>query len=196
MSEPLPSSRGRSSRASATSSTRSSGGTAWITQSRSGAISVRYLPCSASSFLPNTRLTQTTFARVTDIKVTAGLQVGIASATLCINRRLAIISSVKRAAVSTKDRRRSLWIDITIVVVPPVVVMIVSYCVQATRFTVQEAMGCGVATSTEVAAVLGLYVPPLLIGLISFGYGGQCQTPQASAVFSSSTPRTTADLGV
>jgi hypothetical protein len=55
--------------------------------------------------------------------------------------------------------------------------MIISYCVQATRYTIQEALGCAVAIYPDLYAILGLYVPPLLIGIVSFGYGGTSPPP-------------------
>jgi pheromone a factor receptor len=50
--------------------------------------------------------------------------------------------------------------------------MLVSYFVQGHRYNITEEFGCISATYWEVEAILGLLVLPLMLSLISFGYGG------------------------
>ena len=98
---------------------------------------------------------------------------GLATATLCINRRLALISSVKQSAVSRSDRRKALAADLSITIVPPVLIMVIHYTVQANRFNIFAGTGCIFSTYVETYAILGLFVPPLIAGLCSFVFGGQ-----------------------
>lgn len=104
------------------------------------------------------------------VKIQSTVQTGLAAASLCINRRLALISSSKRVNGDV-SKRLALSIDITIVAVPSAAVMLVSYFVQAHRYNVKEGFGCVPATYWEKEAVVGLLGPPLLLGTVSFGYG-------------------------
>jgi pheromone a factor receptor len=118
------------------------------------------------------------------VKFHIGITTGIASGSLCINRRLKIISSAKRSNVSAKERRFALWIDLAVGLVPSVFVMAISYTRQGNRYNITEGFGCAPATYYDVYALLGLYVPGLLIGLISFVYGGTLDSISQSAVSS------------
>ncbi|KAL7412128.1 GPCR fungal pheromone mating factor [Mrakia frigida] len=105
-------------------------------------------------------------------KLTIGLISGISSACLCINRRLKIISSARRTTVSSRERRWAVWIDIAIAVIPPVLFMALHYTVQGNRYNIFDGYGCQAATYTDWHGVVEVYLPPLLLGSISFVYGG------------------------
>lgn len=165
-SEPSPSSLGASWGAWASSSTPSSGGTTSTILRPSGVTSVSR---AHLSFFPS--LTSS-FPRFAGTRIHLGLTTGISAGCLCINRRLSIISSAKRPSVSARERRRELWIDVAIVVAPPFWVMIIYYTVQGNRFNLSEGSGCQPAVYVSWPAILAVYVPPLLVGCISFVYGG------------------------
>lgn len=102
----------------------------------------------------------------------SAIQTGLCSACLCINRRLAIISSCKQVSASA-SKRLTFWVDVALVVIPPTFIMLVSYFVQGHRYDVFEGYGCLAATYWELEAILGLLVLPLILAIVSFGYGGE-----------------------
>jgi hypothetical protein len=96
----------------------------------------------------------------------------LAAACLCINRRLSIISSSKRLGFNA-SKRLSFWVDVSIVIIPPALVMLVSYFVQAHRYNVSQGYGCIPATYWEKEAIVGLLGVPLMLAAFSFAYSGQ-----------------------
>jgi pheromone a factor receptor len=107
------------------------------------------------------------------VKFQSAQQTGLSAACLCINRRLAIIASYKRVDNTASSKRIAFWTDIAIVTLPSVMVMVVSYLVQSNRYNILEGFGCLSNTWWELYAILGLMVPPIVLGLVSFAYGGQ-----------------------
>ncbi|CED85384.1 STE3 [Phaffia rhodozyma] len=105
------------------------------------------------------------------VKIQATTQTGLAAACLCINRRLAIISCSKQTSATSKSRRWAFWSDIMICVLAPVIVAVVSYCVQSHRYNIVENFGCSGSPWMDVYAILGLHGSPVLLGAISFVYG-------------------------
>ena len=51
--------------------------------------------------------------------------------------------------------------------------MAIHYTRQANRYNIMESFGCVPATYYDVYAILGLMIPPIIVGLVSFFYGGQ-----------------------
>lgn len=63
--------------------------------------------------------------------------------------------------------------DLFLVVGLPILTMVIHYCVQPNRYGIIEGLGCGLSVWPEVYAILGVSVPPVLLGVASFGYGGE-----------------------
>lgn len=60
-----------------------------------------------------------------------GLSVAIPAASLCINRRLYVIASVKSATVTKAEKRRAIMIDLSIALGLPVLDMILRMYIYA-----------------------------------------------------------------
>jgi pheromone a factor receptor len=99
-----------------------------------------------------------------------GLSVGIPAASLCINRRLYTIASIRSVTFTKDDRRRAILIDLAIGVGIPVLVMALQYIVQGHRFDIVEDLGCQPVTYNTPLAYPLVILPPLVIGLISGVY--------------------------
>jgi len=99
-----------------------------------------------------------------------GLSVAIPAASLCINRRLYNIASIRSVTFTKNDRRRGILIDLAIGVGLPVLVMALQYVVQGHRFDIFEDIGCVPFTYNTPLAYPLVYVPPLVIAIISGVY--------------------------
>ncbi|CED85379.1 STE3 [Phaffia rhodozyma] len=106
------------------------------------------------------------------VKIQCAVQTGLAASCLCINRRLATISSPTQSRQTETSRQWAFWSDVAICLLPTTLVLIVSYCVQAHRYNIVENFGCFPATWLELYAILGLFVPPILCAAGSFICGG------------------------
>jgi pheromone a factor receptor len=100
-------------------------------------------------------------------RLMTGLSVAIPAASLCINRRLYNIASIKSVTFSGSDRYRAILIDLAIGVGIPVLVMVLQYIVQGHRFDIFEDVGCRPFTYNTPPAYPLVIFPPLVIGLIS-----------------------------
>jgi len=103
-------------------------------------------------------------------RLMTGLSVGIPAASLCINRRLYTIASIRSVTFTKDDRRRDILIDLAIGVGIPVLVMTLQYIVQGHRFDIIEDVGCRPFTYNTPLAYPLVIFPPLVIGLISGVY--------------------------
>jgi len=103
-------------------------------------------------------------------RLMTGLSVGIPAASLCINRRLYTIASIRSVTFTKDDRRRAILIDLAIGVGIPVLVMILHYIVQGHRFDIFEDLGCHPFTYNTPPAYPLVMLPPLVIGLLSGVY--------------------------
>jgi pheromone a factor receptor len=99
-----------------------------------------------------------------------GVSVAIPAASLCINRRLYNIASIRSVTFTKEDRRRAILIDLAIGVGIPVLVMTLQYIVQGHRFDIIEDVGCRPFTFNTPLAYPLVIFPPLVIGLISGVY--------------------------
>jgi pheromone a factor receptor len=99
-----------------------------------------------------------------------GLSVAIPAASLCINRRLYNIASIRSVTFTSNDRRRAILIDLAIGIGIPVLVMTLQYIVQGHRFDIIEDVGCRPFTYNTPLAYPLVIFPPLVIGLISGVY--------------------------
>ncbi|KAH9476719.1 Pheromone B alpha 3 receptor [Psilocybe cubensis] len=96
-----------------------------------------------------------------------GSAVAIPAASLCINRRLYHISSVRSVTISKAEKRRDVMVDLSIGLGIPLVEMILQYIVQGHRFNIYENVGCYPFTYNTWPAYVLVYCPPIVIGIIS-----------------------------
>ncbi|PFH48838.1 hypothetical protein AMATHDRAFT_49183 [Amanita thiersii Skay4041] len=99
-----------------------------------------------------------------------GSTVAIPAASLCINRRLYHIASVRSVTHSRAEKRRAVMVDLAIGIGLPILEMILQYIPQGHRFNIFEDIGCYPFTYNTWVAVLLVYLPPILIGLVSAVY--------------------------
>lgn len=104
-------------------------------------------------------------------RIIVGSAVAIPAASLCINRRLYHISTVRSVTVTKAEKRRAVMVDIAIGVGLPVMQMILQYIPQGHRFDIWEDIGCFPFTYNTYVALIFVSVPPILIGLVSGVYG-------------------------
>ncbi|KAF8601912.1 fungal pheromone STE3G-protein-coupled receptor [Ceratobasidium sp. AG-I] len=105
-------------------------------------------------------------------KLVIGGSVGITAASLCINRRLYNIATIKNVAMTRSSRRREIIIDLLLGIALPVLVMALHYVVQGHRYDIIEDVGCWPATYNTLLAVPMILMWPIIIGIASFVYAG------------------------
>ncbi|TBU56138.1 STE3-domain-containing protein [Dichomitus squalens] len=103
-------------------------------------------------------------------KFIIGAGVGIPASTLCINRRLYKITSVRTVSVTPDEKRRALIVDLCISIGLPVLVMILHYVVQGHRFNILQGVGCLPEIYNTPPAYPLVFMWPPLIGCVSFVY--------------------------
>lgn len=103
-------------------------------------------------------------------KVYVLVNVAIPTASLCINRRLYHIASVKTVTVTKATKRRAIIVDLSIGLGVPIIQLIFQYFCQGHRFDIYEQIGCFPATYNTPLAFAFVYSWPIVIGLISGVY--------------------------
>ncbi|EIW83418.1 putative fungal pheromone GPCR STE3-type [Coniophora puteana RWD-64-598 SS2] len=96
--------------------------------------------------------------------------VAIPASSLCITRRLYLLTTSKTLTRRWADRRRELYIDLAIGVGLPLLVIALEYIVQSQRYSIFENIGCWPSTSNTIPAYFLVYMWPLAIGLVSAAY--------------------------
>ncbi|PPQ94223.1 hypothetical protein CVT25_006649 [Psilocybe cyanescens] len=99
-----------------------------------------------------------------------GSAVAIPAASLCINRRLYHISSVRSVTISKAEKRRDVMVDLSIGLGIPLLEMILQYIVQGHRFNIFEDVGCYPFTYNTWPAYILVFCPPVAIGVVSAVY--------------------------
>ncbi|GLB44322.1 putative pheromone receptor [Lyophyllum shimeji] len=99
-----------------------------------------------------------------------GLSIGIPCASLCINRRLYHIASVRSVTTTKAEKRRAIMVDLAIGLGIPILVMILQYIPQGHRFNIFEDLGCVPSTYVTPVAIALVYVPPVIVGCVSAVY--------------------------
>ncbi|KAG6916884.1 hypothetical protein DXG01_004793 [Tephrocybe rancida] len=99
-----------------------------------------------------------------------GVVVALPAASLCINRRLYQIASVRSVTVTKAEKRRAVMVDLAIGLGIPIVFMATQYIVQGHRFDIYEDIGCFPATYNTPVAIVLVSLPPVLIGCVSAVY--------------------------
>ncbi|KAF9007984.1 pheromone A receptor-domain-containing protein [Cyathus striatus] len=104
-------------------------------------------------------------------KIIIGISVAIPAASLCINRRLYHIASVRSTIRKTAaEKRRAVFVDLTIGIGIPVLEMALHYIVQGHRFDIVEDVGCFPTTYDTPPAYVIVWATPVVIGLVSGTY--------------------------
>ncbi|KAJ7055539.1 STE3-domain-containing protein [Mycena amicta] len=99
-----------------------------------------------------------------------GFNLAIPATSLCINRRLYQIASVRSVTKTRAEKRRAIIIDLAIGLGLPLLQIPLQYIVQGHRYNIFEDIGClGETYETPVAVVL-FHLPPILIGCVSAVY--------------------------
>ncbi|KAJ7622027.1 pheromone B alpha 1 receptor [Roridomyces roridus] len=99
-----------------------------------------------------------------------GFNLAIPACSLCINRRLYQIASVRTVTKSRSAKRKAIAIDLCIALGIPVLQIPLQYVVQGHRYNIYEDVGClGETFETPVAVVL-YHLPPIIVGLVSGVY--------------------------
>ncbi|KAF8890816.1 pheromone B alpha 1 receptor [Gymnopilus junonius] len=99
-----------------------------------------------------------------------GSAIAIPAASLCINRRLYHISSVRSVTITKAEKRRDIMIDLMIGLGLPFLEMVLQYIPQGHRFNIFEDVGCYPFTYNTWPAYILVYCPPIVIGLVSAVY--------------------------
>ncbi|KAJ3567262.1 hypothetical protein NP233_g6477 [Leucocoprinus birnbaumii] len=99
-----------------------------------------------------------------------GVNVAIPACSLCINRRLYHIASVRKVTISKAEKRRQIAVDLAIALGIPMIAMVLQYITQGHRFDIYEDFGCLTATYATWVALVFVNIPPLLLGLCSGTY--------------------------
>lgn len=98
--------------------------------------------------------------------------VGIPAASLCINRRLYQIASVKSVTITKAQKRRAILVDLAIGLGLPLLDLPLAFITQGHRFNIFEQAGCFPATNNNPVAFVFVWTWPLAIGLVSAFYCG------------------------
>ncbi|KAF9514394.1 hypothetical protein BS47DRAFT_1295146 [Hydnum rufescens UP504] len=105
-------------------------------------------------------------------KLAMGLGVALPAVSLCINRRLFNIATMKIVELSPRQRLHQTLIDFGIGLGIPILVMILHYVVQGHRFDIIEDVGCVPCNHLSHCLMIPLVlIWPLLLGLVSMVYG-------------------------
>ncbi|KAI8993120.1 hypothetical protein BD414DRAFT_582157 [Trametes punicea] len=103
-------------------------------------------------------------------RIIVAVGVAIPAASLCIQRRLYNIATIKSVSVSLAEKRRSVWIDLAIGVGIPLLQILFQYIVSGHRFDIYERVGCSPYTYNTPLAYPFSFLWPLVIALISACY--------------------------
>jgi pheromone a factor receptor len=108
-----------------------------------------------------------------DIAVRIKVAVAVAwpACGLCIIRRLYYIASPTTVTTTRTEKRREMIVDLLITIGIPVLQMLAELIVAGHRFNIYEDFGCGPATWTTHLAFVLVWSWPLILGVISAGYG-------------------------
>ncbi|KAF5378593.1 hypothetical protein D9615_007162 [Tricholomella constricta] len=103
-------------------------------------------------------------------RILIGASVAIPAASLCINRRLYHIASVRSVTVTKAEKRRAIMVDLAIGLGLPILEMILQYIPQGHRFDIFEDIGCYPFTYMTPVGIALVSVPPVAIGCVSAVY--------------------------
>ncbi|KAI0298958.1 GPCR fungal pheromone mating factor [Multifurca ochricompacta] len=103
-------------------------------------------------------------------RIQVGLNVAIPACSLCINRRLYKIATVKAVMITPAEKRRAVITDLLIGIGIPILQMAVQYVVEGHRYNIFEDFGPLHATVIMIPSFPLFYAWPVAIGVISLVY--------------------------
>ncbi|KAJ7732209.1 pheromone A receptor-domain-containing protein [Mycena maculata] len=104
------------------------------------------------------------------IRIMMGASVGLPAASLCINRRLYHIASVRCVVITKAEKRRAVLIDSLICGLFPAIYVALQYIVQGHRFNIFEDIGCYPDLYNSLPTYFISSMWPVVIGLVSAVY--------------------------
>ncbi|KAJ6629055.1 fungal pheromone STE3G-protein-coupled receptor [Mycena sp. CBHHK59/15] len=104
------------------------------------------------------------------IRIMMAASVGLPASSLCINRRLYHIASVRTVSISKTEKLRSVLVDALICGLFPVIYTALQYIVQGHRFNIFEDIGCYPDLYNSIPTYFISSIWPVIIGLISAVY--------------------------
>ncbi|KAJ7061156.1 Rcb2.42 [Mycena amicta] len=115
------------------------------------------------------RLTARVWCDITT-KITIGATMSLPACCLCLCIHLERIASVRQVSTTVEQKRRRMFFDIAMCWGLPALIMILHYVVQGHRFDIIEDFGCFPAIYVSVAAICILYIPVLIVILLTIGF--------------------------
>ncbi|KIM26530.1 hypothetical protein M408DRAFT_72477 [Serendipita vermifera MAFF 305830] len=105
-------------------------------------------------------------------KLIIGLNVAMPCVSLCIQRRLYHISRISQVSPTHEQRRREIYVDLSIGLGFPVLIMILHYIVQGHRYDIYEDYGCWPNVYLSWPAFVLVLPWPIVISSVSLVYAG------------------------
>jgi pheromone a factor receptor len=103
-------------------------------------------------------------------RIQAAQNVAIPAASLCINRRLYKIATIKAVTITRSEKRRGIVIDLLICIGLPVLQMISQYVISGRRYLIFENVGPLFNNAGVIEAIPLFYMWPVVIGTVSLVY--------------------------
>ncbi|GLB44319.1 putative pheromone A receptor [Lyophyllum shimeji] len=105
-------------------------------------------------------------------KLIIGANFAIPAACLCITIHLERVASVRLATTTISDKRRRQIFEALMCFGLPLFFMILHFIVQGHRFDIIEEYGCRPTTYFSIPAIFIVWLPPLLMSIVSLVYAG------------------------
>ncbi|QRV93607.1 STE3-type pheromone receptor [Ceratobasidium sp. AG-Ba] len=99
-----------------------------------------------------------------------GISGGIEASSLCIQRRLYRIASIKEAIALKESDRKEITINLAIGIGLPFLMILLFYIVQANRYVIVEGRGCWPGAYPTPLTIPMIQTWPVLISLVALGY--------------------------
>ncbi|KAI0334179.1 fungal pheromone STE3G-protein-coupled receptor [Cubamyces sp. BRFM 1775] len=103
-------------------------------------------------------------------RIVVAIGVALPAASLCIQRRLYNIATIKSVSVTRAERRRGVMVDLAIGLGIPLLQILFQYIVSGHRFDIYEGIGCSPYTYNTPLAYPFSLLWPLAIALVSACY--------------------------
>jgi len=103
-------------------------------------------------------------------RIQVAQNVAIPAASLCINRRLYKIATMKTVTVTNSEKRRAVILDLIIGIGLPILQIIAQYIVSYRRYVIFEDAGPTFSSAFVWPTLPLFFMWPLLIGCVSFVY--------------------------
>lgn len=105
-------------------------------------------------------------------KLDIGANIALPAACFCLCMHLERIASERQAKTTFTDRRRRMWIDLSICVCIPIIYMAMHYIVQGHLFDIVEDFGCRAEDYVSIPEFFIMWLLPILFCLGTFVLSG------------------------